>query len=414
MAHLSFHQIIRPNCVSIVGKLTRQNKNDKLLRRNHLQSNDTQGNSLPSRACPSDEANSPGEMRNVNAVDVIDEGADKYSEEVQPIPSNNYNEFRSRCNSEYKEIEVGFSEAAIDSSSFQDPLSKETFAFQREELISLNFGLGHQIAQEWAKERAAKAGATSTLDNLIIFCLPVGVRPSEELQDRINISSSTQYPTPNTEDVVKSKPNVNLSTPPWNELTDTGLEAMKDFYNTASALLKGNSTNPPKKQGLLSVRAASMLEAERDSPKKWNPTVEMKYRGGIYVGRCQGGLPEGKGRLVLGDGSIYDGMWRYGKRSGSGTFYFSNGDVFQGSWRDDVMHGKGWFYFHTGDRWFANFWKGKANGEGRFYSKSGDVFFGQFQDGWRHGEFICIDVEGRRCVENWDQGILVSRSPLES
>ncbi|PON79178.1 MORN motif [Parasponia andersonii] len=353
-------------------------------------------------------------MRNVNAVDVIDEGANKYSEEVQPIPSNNYNESRSRYNSEYKEIEVGFSEAAIDSSSFQDPLSQETFAFQREELISLNLGLGHQIAQEWAKERAAKAGATSTLDNLSIFCLPVGVRPSEELQDRINISSSTQYPTPNTEDVVKSKPNVNLSTPPWNELTDTGLEAMKDFYNTASAILKGNFTNPPKKQGLLSVRAASMLEAERDSPKKWNPTVEMKYRGGIYVGRCQGGLPEGKGRLVLGDGSIYDGMWRYGKRSGSGTFYFSNGDVFQGSWRDDVMHGKGWFYFHTGDRWFANFWKGKANGEGRFYSKSGDVFFGQFQDGWRHGKFICIDVKGRRCVENWDQGILVSRSPLES
>lgn len=35
-------------------------------------------------------------------------------------------------------------------------------------------------------------------------------------------------------------------------------------------------------------------EAERDSPKKWNPIVEMPYRGGVYRGRCQGGLPEGK------------------------------------------------------------------------------------------------------------------------
>lgn len=78
------------------------------------------------------------------------------------------------------------------------------------------------------------------------------------------------------------------------------------------------------------------------------------------------------------------------------------------------MHGKGWFYFHTGDRWFANFWKGKANGEGRFYSKSGDVFFGHFQDGWRHGHFLCIDVDGTRSLEIWDQGVLVSRKQLDS
>lgn len=35
-------------------------------------------------------------------------------------------------------------------------------------------------------------------------------------------------------------------------------------------------------------------EAERDAPKKWNPVVEIQYRGGIYNGHCQGGLPEGK------------------------------------------------------------------------------------------------------------------------
>lgn len=135
---------------------------------------------------------------------------------------------------------------------------QETPAFQREELVTWNLGLGHQIAQEWAKERAAEVGATSTIDKLSIFGLPVGVRPSEDSKDRINFTSPARYQMPNTEDVLKSKSNVNSGTP-WNELTDTGLEAMKDFYNTASALLKGNSTDPPKKQGLLSVRAASML-----------------------------------------------------------------------------------------------------------------------------------------------------------
>lgn len=119
-------------------------------------------------------------------------------------------------------------------------------------------------------------------------------------------------------------------------------------------------------QGLSPDCLISLKEAERDSPKKWTPVIEMQYRGGVYQGRCQGGLPEGKvvgtpftgaylfccywkilncrfcmqGRLILVNGSIYDGMWRYGKKSGLGTYYFGNGDVFQGSWRDDVMHGK--------------------------------------------------------------------------
>ncbi|KAL0683449.1 hypothetical protein Bca4012_050297 [Brassica carinata] len=39
----------------------------------------------------------------------------------------------------------------------------------------------------------------------------------------------------------------------------------------------------------------------------------MQYRGELFKGRCQGGLPEGKGRLVFGDGSIYDGMWHKGR-----------------------------------------------------------------------------------------------------
>ena len=136
---------------------------------------------------------------------------------------------------------------------------EETPAFQREELVSWNLGLGYQIAKAWAKERAAEASATSTLNKLSFFCLPVGVRPSQELKDRINISSPTQHPTLKTEDVVKAKPGVNLSTPSWTELTDTGLEAVREFYNTASALLKGNPTDPPKKEGFLSARAASML-----------------------------------------------------------------------------------------------------------------------------------------------------------
>ncbi|KAL9413775.1 hypothetical protein AB3S75_042294 [Citrus x aurantiifolia] len=366
-----------------------------LLRRNHQQSNDTRGNSEFDNACVSEVIGPPdtSEIENKISNESVSEGFYNYSNDALTLLTDCNN---IDASSRSGQSEAEFYESRTEPSNLYDQIVEGT-PFQRELLNSWNLGPGYQIAQQWAKERSADSRASTMIDNLGIFCLPVGVRASEELD-----FFCSQQQEPKTENDVKEPP------------TGASFDVMRDFYSTAATLLKGKTADVRKKQGVLSTRAASMLEAERDSPKKWTPVVEIQYRGGIYRGRCQGGLPEGKGRLILEDRSIYEGMWRYGKRSGLGIFYFSNGDVFQGSWRDDMMHGKGWFYFHTGDRWFANFWKGKANGEGRFYSKSGDIFFGRFRDGWRHGDFLCIDVGGKRCIEIWDEGVLVSRKQLNS
>lgn len=37
-------------------------------------------------------------------------------------------------------------------------------------------------------------------------------------------------------------------------------------------------------------------ESERDTNTRWSPVMEIRYRGGVYNGRCQGGLPEGRVR----------------------------------------------------------------------------------------------------------------------
>ncbi|XP_012846164.1 PREDICTED: protein ACCUMULATION AND REPLICATION OF CHLOROPLASTS 3 isoform X2 [Erythranthe guttata] len=299
--------------------------------------------------------------------------------------------FSIRDENSSAEREVELFESNFSSSAY-DLNSEGTQMFKRELLTRGNQGPGQSA--EVSKYGTNFSEATASVDSISIYKLPVGVKHLEELEDT-SLTSNTKH-----EDNVK-KQHHDAPSVSWSGLTNV------DFNN------KGNITGNTKKHGGLSVRAASMLETERDSQKKWNRTVEMKYRGGTYRGRAQGGLPEGKGRLLLGDGSIYEGMWRYGKRSGMGTFYFNNGDVFQGSWRDDVMHGKGWIYFHTGDRWFANFWKGKANGEGRFYSKLGDVFFGHFKEGWRNGNFLRINVDGTRSQELWDEGVLVSEKQLD-
>ncbi|KAL5721614.1 hypothetical protein ACHQM5_005235 [Ranunculus cassubicifolius] len=329
-----------------------------------------------------------GEMLTSNSSDDKSRNPNWYPDERLTISGNNNieNQALSESLSEDKNIEG------------------EVSGSDEEPFIWWNVGPNFRIAEEWAKERASISGSNPVPDNLCPYPLPVGVKLSQESIDTPK-SSKIQFPRSRISKGVDKESPRSQNAPSW--------DALVDIYNNAtSTILKGSDSNPSSNKqrgGLLSTRAASMLEGERDSEKRWTPNIEMQYRGGIYKGRCQGGLPEGKGSLTLVDGSIYDGMWRYGKKSGVGTFYYSNGDVFQGSWRDDLMHGKGWFYFRSGDRWFANFWKGKANGEGRFYSKEGEIFFGHFQDGWRHGQCLCISVDGVRWTEIWEEGKLLDR-----
>ncbi|WOL18197.1 protein ACCUMULATION AND REPLICATION OF CHLOROPLASTS 3 isoform X2 [Canna indica] len=275
-----------------------------------------------------------------------------------------------------------------------------------------NIGPCFHVAQLWAKE-CASLQATNKANEMEAFSLPIGVKSSDLCSDN-SVYKNLGVPE-NLDDINSSKELTSSQPiPSRGALTDASLEAVIEIYNSALTLIKGKNLNGSRTGGLLSARAASMLESERESQKNWTRIMEIQYRGGSYRGRCQGGLPEGKGRLTFKDGSFYDGMWRNGKRCGIGTLYYSNGDVFQGSWRDDLMHGKGWFYFRNGDRWFANFWKGKANGEGRFYSKGGSIYFGNFKNGWRHGQSLCIGVDGSRWTEIWEEGILVSRTQLDS
>ncbi|KAJ1694555.1 hypothetical protein LUZ63_011253 [Rhynchospora breviuscula] len=281
---------------------------------------------------------------------------------------------------------------------------KQTIEASQNEGTFWSFGPGFHMAKLWAQERDASK-ASKSVDGIDMFTIPVGVKSSgsrESMQGK-SCCDSVEPTSFNAENALCKE-----------ESGDSGLGTVLDICNSAVELIKGRSIAEPRKQGLLSNRAASMLEAERETEKTWSPVVQIEYKGGIYKGRCQCGIPEGKGCLTFADGSIYDGMWRNGKRFGVGTFYYSNGDVFHGTWRDDLIHGKGWYYFEGGDRWFSNFWKGRANGEGRFYSRDGSIIFCHFQNGWRHGESLYVDANGSRWSEIWDDGVLISHTALEN
>ncbi|GER47641.1 1-phosphatidylinositol-4-phosphate 5-kinase [Striga asiatica] len=345
------------------------------------------------------------------------EDTNDYSGEIPPLSGEANGEFFSlstllsidivfSCRDDSSSRESGVESFGANSDSSIYKLNSEgTQVFNREFRTRGNM---EPLYLNKRSKHGTNFSEAAIVDSVSIYKLPLGVKNLGKLEDTPHSSNTKEGVAwridDNKRDQACAGPGSSMR---WSGLIDADQNKNVPSHSTQ------NATSKYKKQGVLSSRAASMLESERDSQNKWSRVVEMKYRGGKYRGRIQGGLPEGKGRLLLGDGSIYDGMWRYGKRSGLGTYYFNNGDVFQGSWRDDVMHGKGWIYFHTGDRWFVNFWKGKANGEGRFYSKLGDVFFGHFKEGWRHGHFLCINVHGTRSQELWDEGVLVSETKLD-
>lgn len=363
-----------------------------LLRRNYMQSDNPKGSNLREDVFPPLLANflDKNKVPNMVPEEGIDENFGIFSGK-EMLLNEDFDE--KECDDDATDG-VDYADTDGDSSNYAEQNFEGAQAFEGEPLINRNVGSGFRIAQDRPDEDVTISGAVPVADNPRVFQLPVGVRHSDELQDTFERSNSRRPVERVTLQDAKVQASAVPSVSSLNGFTDVGLDAVTDFWSSASTLLRGRQLDTSKKQGVVSARAASMLEAERDSQTKWSPVVEIRYRGGIYKGRCQGGLPEGRGRLIFQDGSVYDGMWRYGKRSGIGSLFFSNGDVFHGSWRDDLMHGKGWLYFHSGERWFANFWKGRANGEGRFYSESGEVFFGQFQDGWRHGRFLCIKVDG--------------------
>lgn len=137
--------------------------------------------------------------------------------------------------------------------SFSNQVAVGDSAFQRKQLENWNLGPGYELAKEWAQERAADA--TPVVDNLSIFHLPVGVRPSEELKDSLKVPFMTKQHELEIDNDAKV-PTINGGMSSWSAVTDAGLDAVMEF---AYSLLKGKYANKPKKNGVLSVRAASML-----------------------------------------------------------------------------------------------------------------------------------------------------------
>ncbi len=67
----------------------------------------------------------------------------------------------------------------------------------------------------------------------------------------------------------------------------------------------------------------------------------IPWMKGTYSGQLQGGVPSGRGRLQLPDGSGYEGEWQIGKPHGRGTIHYASGGSYDGDFLNGRQHGYG-------------------------------------------------------------------------
>ena len=76
-------------------------------------------------------------------------------------------------------------------------------------------------------------------------------------------------------------------------------------------------------------------------------------------------VPNGKGRLVMGNGDIYEGDFVKGKRQGYGVLTLKSGEKYEGQWFNNEQHGRGIYYYINNNRydglWYRDYKEGKRH-----------------------------------------------------
>lgn len=135
----------------------------------------------------------------------------------------------------------------------------------------------------------------------------------------------------------------------------------------------------------------------------------MDYRGGMYDGDIEEGVPHGKGLLTYSTQHTYDGEWNKGNSHGKGiaTGTITSGShkgqfKYDGYWLDDMMAGRGKFTWPNGDVYDGDWSNDKPNGMGIYtFKESGARYVGQMKDGKRHGYGTYNFKDGSKYEGEW-------------
>ena len=133
--------------------------------------------------------------------------------------------------------------------------------------------------------------------------------------------------------------------------------------------------------------------------------------GDWYTGDLSHGKMNGKGHLIQANGEQYRGTFQNDLLEGVGEWLGANGDYYKGGFVAGQFSGEGRYEASDGDVYEGEFVAGEPSGPGRFTDASGRVIEGQFKAGWPDGEVDVVTSDGKRLLEVWSDGKLVSKGP---
>lgn len=129
--------------------------------------------------------------------------------------------------------------------------------FKRELLTRWNPGPGKDTSEGLAAEGTENSEGKNTVDNTSTYKLPVGVKHKEQLQTSAGSSNSRNSGRKSEESKVAQPRDIsNLS---QDEVDEDYSEIISDVYNSNLPLVEKSYASGPKRKGVLSTRAASML-----------------------------------------------------------------------------------------------------------------------------------------------------------
>lgn len=131
------------------------------------------------------------------------------------------------------------------------------FVFKRELLTRWNLGPGKDISEGLATEGTENLEAKNMVDNTSTYKLPVGIKHKEQLQTSPG-SSNSRNSARKSEESKGAQPR-DISNLSQDAVDEEYSEIDADVYNSNLSLIERNYASAPKRKGVLSTRAASML-----------------------------------------------------------------------------------------------------------------------------------------------------------
>lgn len=139
-------------------------------------------------------------------------------------------------------------------------------------------------------------------------------------------------------------------------------------------------------------------------------TEGIEYKGGLYYGQSENGVPEGCGLLVYNDHQI-ESCFSRGMPVGKGKilgYKEIDGTKVSGEIYDNKLNGKAEIIFNKTEKYVGDVLDNLIHGEGIYYYSDRSVYKGEFKHNLKHGQGVYTRYDGTEFSGQWEDDEIIS------